>query len=126
MEFIENDLYTLIEDSRSHKPAGNDVSSCFRSAFIEVRKTADIAASDGFVCIKSNAVSKASSNFWSEEYRQRYGLKWRGVSPSSILGWASLFHIALLSGTPGVRDSRGTMAVVRVCTQISAQLWHGK
>ena len=34
-----------------------DVTSCFRSAFIEVQRTAENAASDGFVCvcIKYNA-----------------------------------------------------------------------
>ena len=62
--------------------AGFDITSCFRSAFVEVRKTAENAASDCFVCIKSNAVSKASSNFSSEEYQQRFRTKWCGVSSS--------------------------------------------
>ena len=30
---------------------------------------------DGFVCIKSNAVSRVSSNFSSEEYRHRFRIK---------------------------------------------------
>ena len=62
-------FYTLLEDNLAHKPPWYDVASCFRSAFIEVRTTAKNAASDGFVCIKSDAVSKASSNFSREEYR---------------------------------------------------------
>ena len=83
-------FYTLIEDNRPHKPAGNDITSYFQSAFIEVRKTAENVASDGFVCVKYNAVlrytvSKASSNFSHEEYRQRLRLKWRVVSPSPHL-----------------------------------------
>ena len=45
-----------------HKLARHDVTSCFWSAFIEVHKTAENVASNGFVCIKSNAVSNASSN----------------------------------------------------------------
>ena len=41
-------------------------------------------------CTKCYAVSKASSNFSSEEYRQRLlRLKRRGVSPSHTLRWAS-------------------------------------
>ena len=47
------------------------------------------AASDGFVCIKSNAVSKASSYSPSEEYQQRFLVKRRGLSPSPTLWWAS-------------------------------------
>ena len=31
-------FYILIEDNPLHKHAGNDVTSCFRLAFIEVRK----------------------------------------------------------------------------------------
>ena len=38
-----------------------------------------------FACIKSNAVSKASSNFSSEEYRQCFRIKRPGVSPRSTL-----------------------------------------
>ena len=47
-------FYAVIEDKRPHKPAGNDVTSCFQSAFIEVRKTAGNAASDGFGCVTYN------------------------------------------------------------------------
>ena len=50
---------------------GYDVTSCFQSVFIQVRKTAENATTDGFVCDKSNAVSKESSNFSSEEYISR-------------------------------------------------------
>ena len=32
-----------------------------------------------FVCIKYNAVSKASTNFSSEEYRQRFRIKLSGI-----------------------------------------------
>ena len=43
-------FYTLIEDNRPHKHAANDdVTSCFRSAVNEVRKTAENAASHGIV-----------------------------------------------------------------------------
>ena len=35
--------------------------------FSEVRKTTENAAFDGFVCVKSSAVSKTSSNFLSED-----------------------------------------------------------
>ena len=69
-----------------------DVTSCFWSAFIEVRKSAETVASDGLVCIKVNAVLKASSNFSSLEYRQRFRIKWRGVSPSPTLWWASCYQ----------------------------------
>ena len=91
-------FYTLIEDYRPYKIPGNDVTSCFRSAFIEVRKTAENAASDGFLklstalstmqcCINiSNAVSKASSNFSRQEYRQVLRLKGLGVSLSPPYG----------------------------------------
>ena len=75
-------FYTLIEDNLSHKTTGYDVTSCFRSAFIEVRKIAKNASSDGFVSTESNALSKASSNFSSEEYRQLFelsGVAWRFV-----------------------------------------------
>ena len=61
--------FKLIEDNRPNEHVGNDVTNCFRSAFIEVRKTAENAASNDFVRIKSNAVSKASSNLSIEEYR---------------------------------------------------------
>ena len=46
--------------------------------------------------IKPNAVSKASSNLSSEEYRQRLRTKRRGVSPSQTWWWASCYeyHIA--------------------------------
>ena len=54
-----------------------DIISCFQSAFIEVRKTAE-----NVICIKYNAVSNTSSNFSNEEYRQRFRTKRRGVSPS--------------------------------------------
>ena len=47
-----------------------------------VWKTAENVASNGFVCIQSNAVSKASSNFSIDEYLQRFRIKRRGVSPS--------------------------------------------
>ena len=81
LEFLENGriakLYRLIEGNHPHKPSSYDITSCFRSAFIEVRN----ATSDGFICIKSNAVLKASSNFSSEEYRQRFRFKRRGISP---------------------------------------------
>ena len=52
VEFLETiqdgimKLYMLIEDNRPHKFAGNDVTSCFLSAFIEVLKTAESAATD--------------------------------------------------------------------------------
>ena len=36
-----------------------------------------------------SAVSKANSNFSSEEYRQRFRIKRRGVSPSPTIRWAS-------------------------------------
>ena len=62
-----------------------DVTRCFRSAFIEVRKTAGNVASDGFVCTKYNAVTKASSNFSSEEYRWRFRITRRGVLLSPTL-----------------------------------------
>ena len=39
--------------------------------------------------IEPNAVSKASSNFSSKKYRQRFGTKRRGVSYSPTLWWAS-------------------------------------
>ena len=60
-------------------------------SFIEVRKTAADGVSDGFVCVKYNAmlhfaVSKASSNFTREEYRQLLRLKRRGVSPTRPYG----------------------------------------
>ena len=49
-------FHTLIGDNRPHKPAVYFVTSCLQSVFIEVRKSAENAASDGFVCIiKSNA-----------------------------------------------------------------------
>ena len=84
-------FYTLIEDNRPHKPAGNNVTSCFRSAFIDVRQLAENEATDGFVCGKYSAVlhsaiSKASSNFSSEEYRQRLRLKRHGVSSTPPYG----------------------------------------
>ena len=66
-----------------------DVTSCFRSAFIEVRKTTENAAPDGFVCIKSHAVPKASSNFTIEEYRQRVRLKRGGVIVDSLFSKTS-------------------------------------
>ena len=76
VEFLENGLstdhtkfYTLLEDNLPHKLARYDATSCFRSAFIEVRKTAENAASDDFVCIKANAVSKPSSNLSNVAYR---------------------------------------------------------
>ena len=54
-------FYALMEDNQPRKYSEPDVTSCFRSAFIEFRKMAEHAASDGFVYIKSNAMSKASS-----------------------------------------------------------------
>ena len=83
-------VYALIEDNRPHT-SRNDVTSCFRSTFIEIRKTVENAASHGFVCVKYNtvlhyAVSKASSNVSHEEYRQRLLLKLRGVSPTPPYG----------------------------------------
>ena len=53
--------------------------------FSKFEKTAENAATDGFIYIKSNAGSKASSNFSSEEYRQRFRIKRRDVSPSRNL-----------------------------------------
>ena len=53
----------FLENNLPHNHAEYNITSSFWSAFIELRKTAENAASDGFVCIKSNAVSKASSNF---------------------------------------------------------------
>ena len=41
-------MYTVVGDIWPHKSAGYDVTSYFQSAFIEVRKTAENAASDGF------------------------------------------------------------------------------
>ena len=41
-------------------------------------------------CINKD-LSKVSSNFSTEEYRQRFRIKRRGVSPSSTLCWASCF-----------------------------------
>ena len=41
---------------------------------------AENAASDGFVCIKSNGVSKASSDFSSEEYRMGNVFEFNGVA----------------------------------------------
>ena len=55
----------VTDDNRPQKLAGNAVSSRFRS------KTAENAASDFFVRIRSNAVPKASSNLSSEEYRKK-------------------------------------------------------
>ena len=48
-------------------------------------------ASDGFVCVKYNAalhytVSKSSSNFAREEYRQRLRLEQPGASPAPPYG----------------------------------------
>ena len=48
----------LLEDNLPHKLAGYDVTSCFQSAFVEGQKPAENAASDIFVCNKSNAASK--------------------------------------------------------------------
>ena len=64
------------------------------------------AASDGFVCIKSTAVSKASSNFSREEYRQRFRIKGRDVSPSPILWWAYCWYIWLNELTSGHKLER--------------------
>ena len=58
---FENGLSKDHEILRTYpgQSARYDVSgSCFRSAFVEVRKTAENAASVRFVCIKSNAVSR--------------------------------------------------------------------
>ena len=59
------------------------------------KKTAENAASDGFVCIMCDGVSKASSNFSSEEYRHRFRIKWPGVSPSPTFWWASCLRLSL-------------------------------
>ena len=84
----DHEIVHTYRGQRAPQHAGNYTTSCyFRSEFIDVRKTAENAASDGFVCIKYNAllhyaVSKASSNFSIEEYRQHLRLKRRGVSPT--------------------------------------------
>ena len=57
---------TVVQDNRPNKFAGNNVTIYFRSAFIEVLKTSENAASDGFVCVQYNtvlhyAVAKASA-----------------------------------------------------------------
>ena len=49
--------YRLIGDNQPNKYDGNDATSCFRYAFIEVRIMPEYAAYDGFVCIKSNVAS---------------------------------------------------------------------
>ena len=59
---------------------GYDVTSYFRSAVI-----------DGFIYIKT----KASSYISTEEYRRRFRIKRRGVSPSPTFWWASCFSIVL-------------------------------
>ena len=41
-------FHNLIGSGQPLKPAGYDVTSCFRSTDIEVRKTAENAISDGF------------------------------------------------------------------------------
>ena len=42
---------------------------------------------------KDTSASKTSSNFWSEEYRQSFRIKWRGVSNSATLQWASCLKV---------------------------------
>ena len=86
-----------------------DVISCFRSIFLEVqKKTAENIASDGFVGIKSNAASKMSSNFSSEDYRRRFRIKRRGVSPSPTLRWARLKMLNFLQTDCQVIKGRNT------------------
>ena len=47
---------------------------------------------------KPNVVSKASSNLSSEKYLQRFRTKWRSVSPSPTLWWASCSGFEKLVG----------------------------
>ena len=60
---------------------------------------AENTASDGFVGVKSTAVSKASSSFSSEEYRQRFelsGVAFRLAPPHGGL----LVGVVPLAGKP--------------------------
>ena len=44
-------FYTLLDDDMPHKAAGYDITSCFQSAFIEVRRTAENAVIENVIDI---------------------------------------------------------------------------
>ena len=59
-------FYTVVGDIWPHKSAGYDVTSYFQSAFTEVRKTAENAASDGF----GSNLSGAAFCLFDSSYRE--------------------------------------------------------